>query len=341
MFKRTQNLLKQYQKPIPFHMPILPDNDGYYDKECPNPECLSKFKVNAEDWKNLFSDDEVHCPFCGYVSLANTWWTTEQVEEAKRQAIEQVRAQIGQALQADVRAFNHSQPKNSLVKFSMKFKGNTRFVCLPAQALEEMTQKIQCDNCGARYEVIGSAFYCPCCGYNSAELTFRNTIEKVRGKIKNLEMIRQAIEPISKDEAARTCTSLLESSIPDLVVAFQRLCECVYPQLAPAKPLKKNVFQRLADGSDLWKELVGKGYSDWITEEQYSKLKKCFQQRHLLQHQDGIIDQEYITKSGDTLYTMGQHLIVKTTDVDEYADIVEKLGNEILNLLHTKKMEKE
>ena len=321
MFKRTQNLLKQYQKPIPFHMPILPDNDGYYDKECPNPECLSKFKVNAEDWKNLFSDDEVHCPFCGYVSPANTWWTTEQVEEAKRQAIEQVRAQIGQALQADVRAFNHSQPKNSLVKFSMKFKGNTRFVCLPAQALEEMTQKIQCDNC--------------------AELTFRNTIEKVRGKIKNLEMIRQAIEPISKDEAARTCTSLLESSIPDLVVAFQRLCECVYPQLAPAKPLKKNVFQRLADGSDLWKELVGKGYSDWITEEQYSKLKKCFQQRHLLQHQDGIIDQEYITKSGDTLYTMGQHLIVKTTDVDEYADIVEKLGNEILNLLHTKKMEKE
>ena len=81
MFKRTQNLLKQYQKPIPFHMPILPDNDGYYDKECPNPECLSKFKVNAEDWKNLFSDDEVHCPFCGYVSPANTWWTTEHAKE--------------------------------------------------------------------------------------------------------------------------------------------------------------------------------------------------------------------------------------------------------------------
>jgi hypothetical protein len=129
---------------------------------------------------------------------------------------------------------------------------------------------------------------------------------------------------------------LIESSVPDLVVAFQRLCECVYPQLDEAKPLKRNVFQRLDEGNKLWHETTGQGYDDWITDVQYRNLRKCFQQRHLLQHQDGIVDQDYITKSGDTSYQVGQHLIIKAGDVLEYADIVDDLGKHILALLEGK-----
>ena len=86
-----------------------------------------------------------------------------------------------------------------------------------------------------------------CCGKNSAKLTFNNTIDKVRAKIKNVPLIRDAIAVHSKDEAERTCISLIESSISDLVVAFQRVCECVYPQLEGALSLKRNVFQRIND----------------------------------------------------------------------------------------------
>ena len=127
--------------------------------------------------------------------------------------------------------------------------------------------------------------------------------------------------------------SLLESSIPDLVVAFQRVCECVYPQIQGAKPLKRIVFQRLVDGDLLWRELVGEGYEDWISAIQYAKLKKCFQQRHVLQHKDGIVDQDYCSKSGDTSYRIGQHLIIKANDITEYADIIEELGDHILGFL--------
>lgn len=333
MFENTQRLLSQMNGSMLYSMKILPDKDGYIDKECPNGECLSKFKVNKEDWKNIFSDEAVHCPFCGHSAPARSWWTTEQIEQARHQARDQLVAQIGQALEADAMSFNRSQPQKSFVKMSMKFSGKTIFVNLPAAALEEMEQKIQCEKCGARYAVVGSAFYCPCCGHNSAKLTFTNTIDKVRAKIHNLDTIRSSIEAISKDEAARTCTSLIETSVPDLVVAFQRLCECVYPQIDGAKPLKRNVFQRLDDGSSVWRELTGTGYDDWITPFQLAMLKKCFQQRHLLQHQDGIIDQDYITKSGDTSYQIGQHLIIKATDVLVYAEIVEILGHHVLALI--------
>lgn len=336
MFKNTLKLLNSLQGQSTYKMDILPDEDGYWDKECPNQECLSKFKVNAEDWKNLFSNNNAFCPFCGHSDSSDKWWTTEQIEQAKYQAVKNVKAQVGRALQQDARDYNRTAPKG-LISMSMKFSGITHAANLPAKALEEMRQKITCEQCDAKYAVIGSAFYCPRCGHNSAKLTFNNTIEKVKSKINHLDIIRKTIAEHDKDEAERTYTSLLESSISDLVVAIQRLCECIYVQLPGAKALKRNIFQRLDDGNTLWKEICGNGYTDWLAPDEFSLLKKCFQQRHLLQHQMGIVDVDYISKSGDTSYKIGQKLIVKEKNILLYTGVAEKLGQQIISLLDHKK----
>ena len=52
-FKNTLKLLESLQKPRTYTTEIEIDEDGYYDKECPNPICLSKFKVHADDWVNI------------------------------------------------------------------------------------------------------------------------------------------------------------------------------------------------------------------------------------------------------------------------------------------------
>jgi len=335
MFKNTLQLLSSLQGQATYRMNILPDEEGYLDKECPNAECLSKFKVNADDWENLFLNDAVHCPFCGYSDTYDRWYTTEQMEQAKTQAMEDIEAQLGQALQKDAKDFNRTAPKG-IFSMSMEYTGKTYAVNLPAKALKEMQQKIICEKCGARYAVIGSAFYCPCCGNNSARLTFNNAIEKVKSKINNLDFIRGAIAERDRDEAERIHTSLLESSVSDLVIAIQRLCECIYVQLPNAKTLKRNVFQRLDDGNILWKEICGDGYEDWLSGDEYSLLKKCFQQRHILQHKGGIVDVDYVNNSGDTTYAIGQKLIIKEKDVLQYTDIVKKLGKPIINLLDEK-----
>ena len=332
MFDETLRYLRQLEQQNTYTMKVLPDEEGFLDKECPKKECMSKFKVNAEDWEDLFSDEAVFCPFCGHSAPSDSWWTTEQIEQLRNQAIGKLETGLTRALQTDARAFNRSQKKNSFIKLSLSVKGRTSFVDLPAQALEVMEQKIQCEKCGARYAVIGSAFYCPCCGENSAKQTFANTLEKVDAKIQNLSVIRAAISKDNKDDAERICNSLIESSVPDLVVAMQRLCECVYPTLNGAVSLQKNVFQRLNDGNLLWKNICGYGYCDWLTEEEYHLLQKCFQQRHLLQHKDGVIDQEYLDKSGDTSYMVGQHLIIREQDVLAYSRIIKKIGDQIIAL---------
>lgn len=332
-FKNTLEFLKKMQTPQKYSMEIEEDEDGYYDKECPNEECLQKFKVNAEDWINkIIPNDKCHCPFCGCVKGYNSWWATEQIEQAKRQAKEEVCAELGSALEKDVIRFNKSQAKNSFIKFSMTFSGKKHALILPAKALETMKQKVTCEKCGTRYAVIGSAFFCPNCGHNSAEKTFSNTIAKVNAKIDNIEIIRNALIEVSKDDSEYTCQSLIESSISDLVVALQRLCESVYPKLTNTQSLKRNVFQRIDDSNVLWKNICGKDYTDWLSENEYKLLVKCFQQRHILQHKDGIIDSDYLVKSGDVNYNIGQRLVVKENDIKSYCAVISKLGEKIIQL---------
>lgn len=336
MFENLIKTLEILEGGSTYTMDIECDKDGYIDKECPNQDCMSKFKVLAEDWKGKISEEHVCCPFCGHVAPANSWWTTEQIEQAKEQAVRSIGAMINDSIEKDVKQFNRHSPKKGFIRVSMKFSGSTYAPNLPAEALEEMEQKITCEKCGTHYAVIGSAFYCPCCGHNSARQTFFNSIEKVKSKINNLEVVRNAIADVNgKDEAARTCESLVETSTSDLVVAFQRLCECAYPQMPNSGKIKKNEFQRLSDGSALWKNLVGRGYEDWLEPGEFIKLKKCFQQRHLLQHKDGIVDRDYIDRSFDKTCSVGQRITIKATDILEYAAIVEKLGGIILGLLNS------
>lgn len=116
------------------------------------------------------------------------------------------------------------------------------------------------------------------------------------------------------------------------MVAFQRLCECIYKEIKPNVKIRKNVFQRLYDGSQLFKWSTGKEYTDLISNSEYKLLIKCFQKRHCFQHNEGIVDEDYLNKSGDITYSLGQHLNITESEAIEYLTITEKLGNEIIKL---------
>ena len=51
-------------------------------------------------------------------------------------------------------------------------------VMLPIPVKEIMNLQITCEQCNARYSVLGCAFFCPCCGHNSVERTFDDSLKK-------------------------------------------------------------------------------------------------------------------------------------------------------------------
>jgi uncharacterized Zn finger protein (UPF0148 family) len=330
MFERLLKELDALKRAKQISIPIEPDKDGYLDKECPNEGCAFQFKVESDDWRKLFTEEKVYCPLCRHEAKSDSWFTTEQIEQAKEQTLKHIRGRLDKALVEGVKDFNSSQSKNDFIRMSANVSGTKPMhLVVPVPSEDEMQLKIQCKECSARYAVIGSAFFCPCCGHNSVEETFDSSLKKIQDKIKNLPLIRQAVEIVSKDEAETTCRSLIESSLGECVVAFQRFCEVTFTKKAPDKTIKFNAFQNIDIGSTYWRELLGETYNDWLTGSEMVKLKLLFQKRHLLAHTEGIVDLKYLDKTNDLSYKVGQRIVIREKDVTELVDLIGTLSNKL------------
>ena len=326
--------LKKLESVKTISIPVTPDEKGYFDKECPRDECRFVFKVNEEDWANIFKDEAVFCPRCREEATSDKWWTTEQAEEVERQGMEYLESKaheaIDRGLRKSAKSFNKSQSRDSFIKLSLSVTSHQPSipVIVPIMASDVMEQEIQCEECSSRFAVIGCAYFCPACGHNSVERTFDDSLKKVESKIKNLTIIRSALESANMiDEAENTTQSLTESCFSDCVVAFQRLADQLYIQMPENPTPPRNVFQKLQQGSKLWQNAIAKSYEDWLSPEELNRLNVLFNKRHLLAHTEGIVDQLYIDRSNDNSYNIGQRIVVTEKDVQEMLFLVRKLSN--------------
>jgi uncharacterized Zn finger protein (UPF0148 family) len=323
MFKETIRTLHQLEGQTQISVPISEDDEGYFDRECPSEDCLFQFKILREDWKDKVRDEEVFCPNCGHTADSDKWWTKEQIEHAKQVALAQIKSSINGALRRDAVAWNRRQPRNSFISMTMKVDSQPRYVPLPAAAAEPMRLKIACPACACRYAVIGAAYFCPACGHNAADQVFAQTVNGIRRSIEALDAVRAAIP--DRDAAENTVRLIVENSLQNAVTAFQRCAEAILARFPSAPTARRNAFQNLSEGDQLWQMATGKGYADHLTPKELAALQRTFQQRHLLAHRQGLVDQDYITRSGDTRYKVEQRIVVHSNAVLEAVTLVEKL----------------
>ncbi|HXS54011.1 MAG TPA: hypothetical protein VN782_15860 [Usitatibacter sp.] len=328
MFEKLLRTLEEIGQTKKISIPIEADPKGYIDKQCPNSECEFLFKVHEQDWSDAGRGDSMWCPMCGLTSPTDQWFTKEQVEHARAEAVSMLQGKINDAMREDANAFNARQRRDGFIRMSMAVTGgrNRTFV-IPAAAREEMQLEIRCERCTCRFSVIGAAYFCSSCGHSSADRVFEDSLRKIRAKTDNVEVVRSAIASRGqKDDAELTCRSLVESSLADGVTAFQRFCESIYPG---SEAVPKSAFQRINQGSRLWRIAIGAGYEEVLDGEELHSLKVLFQRRHLLAHQEGIVDEDYLKKSGDTSYKAGQRVVVTAKDVDALVVILDKLAKSL------------
>lgn len=135
----------------------------------------------------------------------------------------------------------------------------------------------------------------------------------------------------NENEAAKLCQSMLESSIGDVVSAFQKFSSSLYNELT-GKEIRVNKFQSIDSGCKLFKEELGKAYTDFLTDNEMKIIKMYFQRRHIIEHNNAFVDKNYLDKSGDASYTLEQRLVVKERDAFLFLNIVRKLGSGLLTL---------
>lgn len=311
------------RSPLRVSVSLPQDEHGYLDRECPADECHFQFKVLAEDWKGIVRDEEVFCPRCGHSAEATQWNTKAQEKRIEAAALGALDRRLHGAMRRDADSWNRKQ-RGGLIQITMEVKGRPTLQLLPSAVTEPMQLKITCERCSCRFAVIGAAFFCPSCGESAAEHVFRQSLSIFRRTIEALPDIRSLLP--DRDAAENTVRLLLEDGLENMVTAFQRYAEALYAWLPAAPKPRRNAFQSLSDGDALWRAATLNGYDAHLADAELASLGRYFQQRHLLAHCEGIVDESYVVRSGDFTYRIGQRIVVREQHALELLDLVGKLA---------------
>ncbi len=332
MFAQLIRELNRMQGPIQLTTSVEIDDKGYLDRSCPSDECGERFKVAFEEWQSLVTEQSMWCPRCGHAEGSASWSTPEQREQHLSEARNYVRKRIGNAINRQARSFNAQQKPGSFIKMRMSYRPGRPELVMPAKASEVMTQDFRCEHCACRYTSIGAAFFCPACGKDSILANFWTSLETTKLTVRNITALRQTMEELSgKDVAADMSRQLLEEALGKVVACFQKFAEVRFLELKNAIDfeIRPNLFQNLAESDRIWRAAISTGYTDILTNNEYQRLVAYFQQRHVLEHQDGFIDQMYVDRTDDRRFKVGQRLVVTDDGVLDLIALCEKLAQGI------------
>ena len=303
------------------------DEEGYFDRKCPSGECEFEFKILEEDWDKVGNDESIYCPFCHYVAKKEEdWHTKEQLNYAEKIAQAHVEKILDSALRKDAQDFNSSQRRDSLITMKMEVKGTSKTFRFPARVLDTMKIKICCPKCACHYSFIGAAFFCPTCGYNTVETNFENAILSYRKTIDAIPTIQKVLAE-DKDTMEVLTRRIIENTLQNAVTTFQDVSQNLFVRLPGVEEtqIRRNAFQNLEEGNELWKNRMNFSYLEVMSSKEWSLLKKMFQQRHLLAHTEGIVDENYLKRSEDSYYSLGQRIVVNKYEVIQLLDIIQKI----------------
>lgn len=306
---------------------IISDEKGYLDRECPHEECEFVFKVHFDDWKNKVLDEKVFCPRCRHVAPSDQWWTQQQLEDAKEIALQWAKKQVQNTIQKSLKKM--SRHSNKYFKIKYKPEKVVTFQNNPIGQREEWELEITCDQCATRTSVIGTAYFCPCCGHNSVERVFSESMNRIEKQLNSLNEMDELLKNIyDNDTVTNMIQNIVETSLKDIISAYQKFAMESFNKRC-TKKVRPNDFQIVEKGSSLFQKYYGVGYAHWLTDDEITFMNLMFQRRHILEHNNGIVDEKYLHNSEDALYKVGQRVVCKKDQVLKLLDIIKRLSHGI------------
>lgn len=290
-------------------LPLPSDTEGFWGKECPF--CNKYFRItqkpNEKTNISKFVDNEFnYCPYCGKKTHEKFFFTTNQKEFIK----------------ANHDFANTAMRENREIEVDLdKIVAGLRDNFLKFKYNEEIQQtKIVCSNekCCCVYDVMGNKHtYCPLCGNNNF-----------------LEILNIELEEITQSNSSS------EDILKNLISKFQPFADRHKEKLCnklnsnnKRKRVRNINFQNILKARDELIELFNVDIFSDFEENDIKFTNKLFQQRHLYTHKNGIVDEDYINRSGDNTVREGQYLISSPTEIKDLPLLLKKMASILNNMI--------
>jgi len=307
-----------------FNISIPVGEDGLTGRECPVSECEGYFKIQLGTGlkgENL----PCHCPYCGHSDGQDKFLTKDQAEYIKSVVLNKVT----DAMLKDFKSleFNH-RPKGSFgIGISLKVDGRPH----PIRHYRErqLETEVVCDKCTLRYMIYGVFGFCPDCRIHNSPQILK----------KNLDLIDKMIT-FAEEQESGVLQMLIANALEDCVSGFdgfgRETCRVFSHKVIDITKATGISFQAIDRARDRVKELFGVDFAQGINEQDWLLVLRCFQKRHLLAHNMGVVDQEYIDKTQDFSAVIGRKIQIQSAEVQVLTRILRIMGGQLFDLFDKK-----
>ena len=291
------------------------DEKDLVGRECPNSECLGHFKIKFGTGLEG-ADLPCTCPYCGHKASQDEFWTQDQLKlirsEIKRQVVDPAINEMSQRLE---RSFRHHR--------GVRFKAKRIRTSLYRYSERDLETDVTCDNCTLMYAVYGVFAFCPDCGQHNSVQTLATNIGIIN------KMLDRSAE--SDDELRQKD---IENALAACVSAFdgfgRELCRVHTAKCSDPAKLDRLSFQNLNRARQNVRDLFGVDLAAALTADEWTAAMRGFQKRHLFAHRMGVIDTEYVQRSGDPHAVQGHKVSVSEAEVRQLGEIVVKLARYLM-----------
>lgn len=272
-----------------FSVTIKPDADGYTGRECPTCERYFKIKFGT----GLPGATKCHCPYCNHVGPQTEFWTKQQIEYAKSVAVNKISGQ----LLSQMKQMERRPDPRALFSIGITVKGSPTPIAYYSE--KQLEEQVTCSSCTLEYTIYGAFGFCPDCGiHNSLQIVNAN----FDLLLKTLDLANTADADLSK--------KLVENALEDAVSCFDGFGR----EHCANQPYKIS-FQSIDGAREKLQREANLDISATLNQDQWKFVCEQFQKRHLLAHKMGIIDSDFVSKTGYPSSLLGRKVAVPEADV--------------------------
>lgn len=280
---------------------IKPDADGYTGRECPACEKYFKIKFGT----GLPGATKCHCPYCNHVATQDNFWTKQQIEYAKSVALNKITGQ----LLSQMKKMERRPDRNAFISIGITVKGRPTPITYYNE--KELEERVTCGTCSLEYTIYGAFGFCPDCGVHNSLQIVQTNFDLI---LKTLDLAKTADPDIAK--------KLVENALEDAVSCFDGFGREHCADL----PYKIS-FQNIEGAKEKLLRESGFDISSTMKQPQWAFVCEQFQKRHLLSHKMGIIDVEFVSKTGCSPSMVGHKVGISEEDVRELATLLLSIAN--------------
>ena len=284
---------------IQMSVSIPTDSDGRVARECVDDACSPGYFKVTPGTGITGGQERTFCPYCRHEGDPSDFTTQEQIRYAKDTVLKEAESGVSNMIEEALGLGSSRKTKmgGDFLSIEMSFKpGSPRHVRRPYE--DEVRRDIICPHCTLDQTVFGLAAWCADC----SEDIF---LTHVQAEIAVTERMLGDIDRRQEDLGRRVAAKDLENCLEDAVSIFEASAKAVVrraltergdaPEEIVAK-MKKigNSFQSTDRSKEQLRKLFGYAPAD---PDLWDRLNKCFEKRHPVTHNLGVIDKKYLDRA--------------------------------------------